>query len=137
MEGLVADFAEDGIHHDEETDGYKDFMSVSYYEGETVHYEDLPMGMETPTNFPLSNAGPVEGTKFPRMIPMAMARKIHSARKRSSHPRDLNADTFWDFSSSLGGGTLSMVGSEGCCMPFLLGNWSWETAMIYYNEYYE
>lgn len=28
MEGLVADFAEDGVHHDEKTDGYKDFLSV-------------------------------------------------------------------------------------------------------------
>ena len=66
------------------------------------------MGTETPTNFPFCNAGPVFGTKFPRRIPINMARKIHSARNRSSNPRLLNADVFdvstfsslWPFSAS-------------------------------------
>ncbi len=34
------------------------------------------------------------GTKFPSMIPIAIARKIHSARNRSSQPKPLNADDF-------------------------------------------
>lgn len=37
--------------------------------------------------------GPVLGTKFPRMMPIAMARKIHSARNWSRRPRDLKAET--------------------------------------------
>lgn len=61
----------------------------------------VPIGTETPTNLPFSRVGPVSGTKLPRMIPTAMARKIHRARKRSSQPRDLKADTFlgWSFSA--------------------------------------
>jgi len=51
------------------------------------------MGTETPTNFPFCSAGPVLGTKFPSKIPMAMERKIHNARKRSSQPSPLNAGT--------------------------------------------
>ncbi len=47
------------------------------------------MGTKTPTNLPFCKAGPVFGTKFPSMMPIA----IHSARKRSSHPRPLNAET--------------------------------------------
>ncbi|KAH7118233.1 hypothetical protein B0J13DRAFT_681032 [Dactylonectria estremocensis] len=54
---------------------------------------------DTPTNLPFCNAGPVEGTKLPRIMPIAIARRIHRARNRSSHPRALNADT--DSASSL------------------------------------
>ena len=52
-----------------------------------------PIGTDTPTNLPFCNAGPVFGTKFPRMMPVAMANMIQSARNRSSHPRPLNAET--------------------------------------------
>ena len=69
---------------------------------------DLPIGTDTPTNFPRCNAGPVLGTKFPRMMPMAMAKRIHSARKRSSNARFLKAD-------SLGEGISSLVLLCDCC----------------------
>ena len=52
----------------------------------------IAIGIETPTNFPFCKEGPVFGTKLPSMIPIAIAKKIHSARKRSSQPRLLNAD---------------------------------------------
>ena len=49
-------------------------------------------GTETPTNFPFWRAGPVEGTKLPRRIPISIARKIQRARRRSRRPRDLKAE---------------------------------------------
>lgn len=52
------------------------------------------IGMDTPTNLPFWSAGPVSSTKFPRRIPMIMARRIHTARKRSSHPRPLITESF-------------------------------------------
>jgi hypothetical protein len=55
---------------------------------------NIPIGTLTPTNFPFCNAGPVFGTKFPRIIPTAIARKIHRARNRSSQPRLLKMDSF-------------------------------------------
>ena len=58
--------------------------------------QNIPMGMETPTNCPLWRAGPVLGTKFPRMMPTAMTRRIHIARKRSRMPRLLKLDA-WGF----------------------------------------
>ena len=66
------------------------------------------IGTETPTNFPFCSAGPVLGTKLPRMMPMAIARKIQSARKRSSKPRDLKAETLvveWSPACFSGSGT--------------------------------
>jgi hypothetical protein len=62
----------------------------------------LPIGTETPTNCPFCNAGPVLGTKFPRIIPTAIARKIHRARNRSRNPRDLKIED-----SRVGGGCMS------------------------------
>ena len=50
------------------------------------------MGTETPTNFPFCSAGPVLGTKLPKIIPMAIERNIHNAKYRSSHPRPLNME---------------------------------------------
>jgi hypothetical protein len=38
---------------------------------------------------PLCSAGPVEGTRFARIIPMAMARRIQITRKRSRIERAL------------------------------------------------
>ena len=52
----------------------------------------VPMGIDTPTNFPRCNAGPVSGTKFPRMMPTIMARRIQRARNWSRNPRLLNAE---------------------------------------------
>lgn len=77
------------------------------------------MGIETPTNFPFWRAGPVFCTKFPRMIPITMAKKIHSARKRSRRPRLLNAETlvegpsFSCFSTSVTGSWGSPLGRIG------------------------
>jgi hypothetical protein len=38
---------------------------------------------------PLCSAGPVEGTRFARMMPMAMARMIQTTRNRSRIERPL------------------------------------------------
>ena len=57
-----------------------------------AHLRLSPIGTETPTNFPFCKAGPVEGTKLPRRMPMSIARKIHAARKRSSQPKPLKAE---------------------------------------------
>jgi hypothetical protein len=62
--------------------------------------ENIPIGTLTPTNFPFCNAGPVFGTKFPRMIPIAIAKKIHKARRRSSQPRLLKMDVLEASSTS-------------------------------------
>lgn len=63
----------------------------------------LPIGTLTPTNLPFCRAGPVEGTKFPRMIPMAIARKIHRARYWSRIPRLLKAEVLVVVVESWGG----------------------------------
>ena len=55
--------------------------------------EDLPIGIETPTNSPLCNAGPTLSTKLPSRTPMIMASRIHRASSRSSHPSPLKADS--------------------------------------------
>lgn len=47
------------------------------------------------------------GTKFPNIMPMAMAKNIHTARNRSSNPMLLNADCL----DGLG----SVAGLFGCC----------------------
>lgn len=52
------------------------------------------MGTLTPTNCPFCRACPVLGTKFPNIIPIAIARHIHRARNRSSQPRPLKVDSF-------------------------------------------
>lgn len=70
------------------------------------HQVYLPIGIETPTNFPFCNAGPVLGTKFPKIIPIAIARKIQTARKRSRIPNFLNAET-----------CRSVFSSSGPCVP--------------------
>lgn len=51
------------------------------------------------------------GTKFPSRIPISMARKIQSARKRSSHPRPLKTDTL----ESLTGSLLLSGTPASCC----------------------
>jgi hypothetical protein len=48
---------------------------------------------------PLCSAGPVEGTRFARMMPMAMARRIQTTKKRSRIERPLKG----------GGGVCSTV----------------------------
>ncbi len=65
------------------------------------------MGTETPANEPFWRVGPVVGTKLPRRMPAAMARRIQRARRRSRRPRDLKAEV-------LGvGGWGCFSGSEG------------------------
>jgi hypothetical protein len=44
----------------------------------------LPKGSETSTNLTFSSTTDVEGTNSPRMMPTAMARKIHTASNLSS-----------------------------------------------------
>ena len=69
------------------------------------------MGMDTPTNFPFWRAGPVVGTKLPRRMPIAMARKIHRARKRSRRPREEKAEIL---AREAGVDCFSMSGFETC-----------------------
>lgn len=66
VERLVPDFAEDGVHHDEEADG----------DGET-DADELARW----------RAAPVEGTKWPSRMPVATARIIHITRNRSRKER--------------------------------------------------
>ncbi len=79
----------------------------------------LPMGTETPTNFPFCSAGPVLVTKFPRIIPIAIAKNIQNARNRSRRPRLLNAETLVErpssscFSTSVTGSWGSPLGRVG------------------------
>ena len=70
--------------------------------------KSLLIGIDTPTNLPFCSVGPVEGTKLPRMTPIAMARKIQRARKRSSQPSALNAETFVGPQAPLEGRWLSV-----------------------------
>lgn len=51
------------------------------------------MGTETPTKVDCWRAGPVEGTKLPRRMPMAIARMIQTTRKRSRKERALRGGT--------------------------------------------
>ena len=78
---------------------------------------NIPMGMLTPTNSPRCKAGPVDGTKFPSRIPIAMARMIHNTRNLSSRPSPLNGGiSFGSLSSGMVGET-----SE----PFSRSVWGW------------
>lgn len=84
-------------------------LCISYIQ--VIEYS--PIGIETPTNFPRSSAGPVLDTKFPRIIPTAIARKIQIARKRSRMPNWLKAEVGLR-SRSLGESlSLSVVVSQG------------------------
>jgi hypothetical protein len=76
-----------------------------------------PIGIDTPTNVPFCNAGPTLSTKLPSMIPMAMARKIQTARKRSRRPRLLKADSFgaWRLFSE------SAVGCSSASLSVVMG----------------
>lgn len=94
MQTLKAHFAENGIHHYKQANSYESVLADGNRQCREV-VEPLPIGTETPTNFPLCNAGPVLGTKFPKIIPIAMARKIHTARNRSKRPRFLKAESFF------------------------------------------
>ncbi len=90
MESLEADFAENRVHHDQKSDGwfrYQRLMTVSRDE------IDIPIGRLTPTNCPFCNAGPVEGTRFPNIMPMAMASRIHITRNRSRNDRPFRGGT--------------------------------------------
>lgn len=94
MQALKAHFAENGIHHDKQTNSYESALAHINRQCRGI-VKTLPIGTETPTNFPLCNAGPVLGTKFPNIMPIAMARKIHTARNRSKRPRFLKAESFF------------------------------------------
>ena len=52
-----------------------------------------PMGMLTPTNSPFCRAGPVEGTRLPSKMPIAMARMIHSTKNLSRRDRPFKGGT--------------------------------------------
>lgn len=71
------------------------------------------IGMETPAIPPFCSAGPVEGSKYPRIIPMAIARKIHTARNLSRNPSCLKAEgevLAWSTGGSAGGVIVSWAG---------------------------
>lgn len=72
-------------------------ISLSFHQfpsQQDSNIHNIPIGTETPTNLPFCKEGPVFGAKFPNMMPTAMARKIHIARKRSSHPKLLKMEVF-------------------------------------------
>ena len=79
MQCFVADFTQDRVHHDEETDGW-------YMKSEQRHklnqLKDLPIGTLTPTNSPFCSAGPADSTVLPMVMPTPIAVRIHSTRNR-------------------------------------------------------
>ena len=81
-----------------------------------------PIGTETPTNFPFCSAELACGTKFPSMMPIAMASSIQSARRRSNQPRFLNAEVFsatTTFFSSCFSESVSTPASTGAISSWL------------------
>lgn len=104
MQRLVLHLAKDRVHHDEQPNGWRNttIVSVSSIICIACGLCHIPIGIETPTNLPFFNDGPVLGTKFPSRMPTIIASKIQRARKRSSNPRLLKAETF-----SARGGRLS------------------------------
>ena len=81
-----------------------------------------PIGTETPTNLPFCNAGPVLGTKFPSMMPIAIANSIQRARNRSSQPKLLNAETLSGaMAPSISCFSASCPGSSGAVVSWLNG----------------
>lgn len=77
------------------------------------------IGIETPAIPPFCSAGPVEGSKYPKIIPMAIASKIHTARNLSRNPSCLKADRevlAWSIGGSSGGVIASWV-EEGSLRP--------------------
>ena len=93
VQRLVADLAQDGIHHDQQADGFAARNVRTDYIERKGGPANVPMGIETPTNLPFFSAGPTSSTKLPKMMPMAMARKIQSAKSLSSQPRAFKADS--------------------------------------------
>ena len=84
-----------------------------------AHLRLAPIGTDTPTNFPFCKAGPVEGTKLLRRMPISIAKKIHAARKRSSQPRPLKADVLvlsvgGEFCFSMSTGWVDSSGGSVC-----------------------
>lgn len=80
----------------------------------------MAMGMDTEAKWPVVRVVDTLGTKLPRMMPMAMARRIKRARKRLRRPRAWKAD--WGevgggvcFSASEGG---EMGGSRSVTLSF-------------------
>lgn len=57
----------------------------------------IPIGMLTPINSPLCNAGPTESTVLPKIIPIAMASTIHITRNRSRNDNPLSGgrSAYW------------------------------------------
>lgn len=73
---------------------------------------DAPRGKETSTNLTDSNTTAVLGTKYPSMIPMAMASTIHNAKNRSRKASDLSIGLV-DLEGSIDSLTFfSSIGSE-------------------------
>ena len=83
----------------------------SYFTAQRIGYiivrRPMAMGMETEAKCPVVRVVDMRGTKFPRRMPVAMARRIQRARKRSRRPRAWKAD--W----GLVGGGVCFSGSEG------------------------
>src|SRR5579859_5192836 len=59
---------------------YFTFASTGYI----IHSKPMAIGSETVSNLMESRAGPKLGKTLPRPIPTAIARNIHSGRKRSN-----------------------------------------------------
>ncbi|KAJ6438195.1 bZIP transcription factor domain-containing protein [Purpureocillium lavendulum] len=104
------------------SDSYRTLQRMGYImtSKPTAAERNSPIGTETPTKVPFCSALSVLGAKLPMMMPTAMARKIQTARYRSSHPRDLNADAFMapglqDAPPSTGVVVCSVCGCCCCC----------------------
>lgn len=112
MQRLVANFAQERIHHDEKANGWAHVSGC----GRRLMTWNKPIGMLTPTNFPFCSAGPVEGTKFPSNMPMVIARIIHSTKNLSRKDRPLRGG-----SSSALSLTGRSIENEGQCRGMRVG----------------
>src|ERR1700737_1444362 len=68
MQSFIADFTQNRVHHNNQSDGYISFPDRS-----------LPSGADTFINSAVFNTFCVPGTKYPSIIPKAIANKIHNA----------------------------------------------------------
>lgn len=97
MQRFKSNLAKNGVHHHKQSNCYrksKATESVSLFScaRATTRMGYSPIGIDTSTNFPFCSAGPVCSTKLPRIIPIAIARKIQRAKNMSSQPRPLRAE---------------------------------------------
>ena len=97
--------------------------------------DNLPRGTETPTNFPFCKAGPTLETKLPNKMPIAMAKRIHIAKSRSSSPRALKAEVCFGSCSVFFSSPADCSISPGLVSPVLMDILSSLSAVIEASDF--